>query len=119
MGQAEVMGKLIRRSTILPAVLAPIAALSLVSPGAGSAQPLDCQNGQWWDPVAERVSTASGAGSAGLSERRLVGSGRQYVQAAASAVPAGLRGRTVLQSGYQRLSTAWSGLAGWLTSAVK
>jgi len=52
MGQAEVMGKLIRRSTILMAALAPIAALSLVSPTAGSAQPLDCQNGEWWDPVA-------------------------------------------------------------------
>ena len=52
MGQAEVMGKLIRRSTILTAAIAPIAALSLVSPAAGSAQPLDCQNGEWWDPVA-------------------------------------------------------------------
>jgi hypothetical protein len=52
MGQAEVMGKLIRRSTILTAALAPIAALSLVTPAAGSAQPLDCQNGEWWDPVA-------------------------------------------------------------------
>jgi hypothetical protein len=52
MGQAEVMGKLIGRSTILTAVLAPIAALSLVTPAAGSAQPLDCQNGEWWDPVA-------------------------------------------------------------------
>jgi hypothetical protein len=52
MGQAEVMEKLIRRSTILTAGLAPIAALSLVTPAAGSAQPLDCQNGEWWDPVA-------------------------------------------------------------------
>jgi hypothetical protein len=53
MGQAEGMGKLIRRSTILTAALAPIAALSLVVPAAGSAQPLDCQNGEWWDPVAD------------------------------------------------------------------
>lgn len=52
MGQAEVMGKLARRSTILTAALAPIAAASLVIPAAGSAQPLDCQNGEWWDPVA-------------------------------------------------------------------
>ena len=51
MGRAEVMGKLIRRSTILMTALAPIAALSLVTPAAGSAQPLDCQNGEWWDPV--------------------------------------------------------------------
>jgi hypothetical protein len=52
MGQPGVMGKLIRRSTILTAALAPIAALSLVTPAASSAQPLDCQNGEWWDPVA-------------------------------------------------------------------
>ena len=52
MGQAEAMGRLIRRSTILTAALAPIAALSLVTPAASSAQPLDCQNGEWWDPVA-------------------------------------------------------------------
>ncbi|BBY66876.1 hypothetical protein MHEL_51190 [Mycolicibacterium helvum] len=52
MGQAETMVKLIRRSTILTAALAPIAALSLVAPAAGSADPLNCQNGQWWDPVA-------------------------------------------------------------------
>ena len=52
MGQAGVMGKLIRRSTILTAAFAPIAALSLITAAAGSAQPLDCQNGEWWDPVA-------------------------------------------------------------------
>jgi hypothetical protein len=52
MGQAEAMGKLIRRSPILTAALAPIAALSLVTPAAGWAQPLDCQNGEWWDPIA-------------------------------------------------------------------
>jgi hypothetical protein len=52
MGQAEIMVKLIRRSTILTAALAPIAALSLVAPAPGSADPLNCQNGQWWDPVA-------------------------------------------------------------------
>jgi hypothetical protein len=51
MGQAEAMGRLIRRSTIVTVSLAPIAALSLMIPAAGSAQPLDCQNGQWWDPV--------------------------------------------------------------------
>ena len=53
LGQAEAMEKLIRRSTILTAALAPIAVLSLVTPAAGSAQPLDCQNGEWWDPVAD------------------------------------------------------------------
>lgn len=45
------MGKLMRRSAILTAALAPIAALSLVAPVAGFAQPLDCQDGYWWDPV--------------------------------------------------------------------
>ena len=59
----------------------------------------------------QRVSTASGAsGAAGLPERRLVGSGRQCVQAAASAVPAELRGRAILESGFQRLPAAWRGL---------
>jgi hypothetical protein len=52
LGQAEAMGKLISRSTILTAVFAPIAALSLVTPAIGSAEPLNCQNGEWWDPVA-------------------------------------------------------------------
>ena len=52
MGHSEGMKKLLRRSAILTATLAPIAALSLVTPAAGFAQPLDCQNGYWWDPVA-------------------------------------------------------------------
>jgi hypothetical protein len=51
MGQADVMRKVICRSTILTAALAPIAALSLVTPAAGSPVPLGCQNGDWWDPV--------------------------------------------------------------------
>lgn len=46
------MTKLIRRSAILTAAIAPIAALSLVTPATGFAQPLNCQNGKWWDPVA-------------------------------------------------------------------
>ena len=60
-GQAEAKGRLIRRSPILTAALAPIAALSLVTPAAGSAQPLDCQNGEWWDPRA-RSSWVADAG---------------------------------------------------------
>ncbi|WP_445165414.1 hypothetical protein ACTXG7_15975 [Mycolicibacterium sp. Dal123E01] len=46
------MVKLIRRSTILAAACAPIAALSLVTSAPGSADPLNCENGSWWDPVA-------------------------------------------------------------------
>ena len=45
------MTKLNRRTAILTATLAPIAALSLMTPAAGSAQPLNCENGRWWDPV--------------------------------------------------------------------
>jgi hypothetical protein len=58
----------------------------------------------------QRVPTVGGAGAAGLPERRLVGSGRQCVQAAACAVPTELRGRTILECGFQRLSAAWPGL---------
>ncbi|MGD9618563.1 MAG: hypothetical protein AB7G47_12200 [Mycolicibacterium sp.] len=46
------MGKLTRRSATLTAALAPIAALSIVAPATSSAQPLDCRDGFWWDPVA-------------------------------------------------------------------
>ncbi|MFG1932865.1 hypothetical protein ACGFK1_19805 [Mycobacterium sp. NPDC048908] len=46
------MRKFVCRAPILTAALAPIAALSLIAPATGSAQPLDCRNGEWWDPVA-------------------------------------------------------------------
>ena len=52
MGQAGVMVTLIRRTTMLTAAFAPIAALALVAPASGWADPLNCQNGDWWDPVA-------------------------------------------------------------------
>ncbi|GJF19056.1 hypothetical protein NGTWS1803_08720 [Mycolicibacterium cyprinidarum] len=51
-GHSAGMGKLIRRSAIMTAAVAPIAALSLATSAVGTAQPLDCQNGYWWDPVA-------------------------------------------------------------------
>jgi hypothetical protein len=44
------MKHLFRRSMIMTGALAPIAALSLAIPAA--AEPLDCRNGEWWDPVA-------------------------------------------------------------------
>jgi hypothetical protein len=50
-GQADGMRKIVSRSTILTAACAPIAAMAVLAPTA-SAEPLDCQNGQWWDPVA-------------------------------------------------------------------
>jgi hypothetical protein len=37
---------------IATAALAPVAAMSLISPAFGTAAPLNCQNGDWWDPVA-------------------------------------------------------------------
>ncbi|WP_326546670.1 hypothetical protein QGN32_24205 [Mycolicibacterium sp. ND9-15] len=46
------MNKSIRRSVVLSAAAAPVAAFSLMMAASASAQPLDCPNGQWWDPVA-------------------------------------------------------------------
>jgi hypothetical protein len=46
------MSRLIRHTTIAAAAFAPIAALSVITSAFGAAQPLDCPNGQWWDPVA-------------------------------------------------------------------
>ena len=112
MGQAEVMGRLLRCSTILTAALAPIAAVSLVTPAAGSAQPLDCQNGEWWDPVANVCQPPAAPAPLGCQNGDWWGSGRQRVQAAGGAAAAELRGRRVLESGFQRLSAAWPGLGG-------
>ncbi len=44
------MNKIIRRSTLVAAACAPVAALSLWGSAIGSAQPLNCPVGQWWDP---------------------------------------------------------------------
>jgi hypothetical protein len=46
------MYKIIRRSMVMAAAAAPIAAVSIAMSATGSAQPLNCQNGEWWDPVA-------------------------------------------------------------------
>jgi hypothetical protein len=46
------MRTFIRRSTIVAAAFAPIAALSLLTSAAGSTQPLNCPSGQYWDPAA-------------------------------------------------------------------
>ena len=60
-------------------------------------------------PVANDPGNRLG-GAAQLSERGVVGSGRQRVSTAGSAVPAELRGRKLLESGFQRLQAAWPGL---------
>ena len=51
------MNKIIRRSTVLAAAAAPIAALSVLMPATGSAQPLNCVNGQFWDPITNTCQT--------------------------------------------------------------
>lgn len=45
------MRKIICRSMVMAAAAAPIAAVSIAMSAVGSAQPLNCQNGEWWDPV--------------------------------------------------------------------
>jgi hypothetical protein len=42
---------LLRRSTIAAVAVAPVAAMSLFSAGISSAEPLNCVNGQFWDPI--------------------------------------------------------------------
>ncbi len=36
---------------------APIAAMSLFGAGIGSAEPLNCPNGQFWDPITNTCQT--------------------------------------------------------------
>jgi hypothetical protein len=43
------MSKLLR-TAIVAAVSAPIAALSVVTAASGTAQPLNCPPGQYWEP---------------------------------------------------------------------
>ncbi|PEG42192.1 hypothetical protein CRI77_09130 [Mycolicibacterium duvalii] len=51
------MRNLLVRSTIGIAAVAPLTALSLVGAGLGSAQPLNCTNGQFWDPITNTCQT--------------------------------------------------------------
>jgi len=52
------MNKVIRRSVVMAAAAAPIAVLSVVMSATGVAQPLNCQNGQWWDPGSYTCKSA-------------------------------------------------------------
>lgn len=45
------MHMVLRRSAIAAVAAAPIAALSVMTSATGSAQPINCPPGQWWDPV--------------------------------------------------------------------
>ena len=44
------MNKIILRSMFTAAAAAPIAAVSIAMAATGSAQPLNCPPGQYWDP---------------------------------------------------------------------
>jgi hypothetical protein len=47
----------LRRSIIAAVAAAPIAAVSLFSTGIASAEPLNCVNGQFWDPITNTCQT--------------------------------------------------------------
>jgi hypothetical protein len=57
LGQHQDMRNFLRRSTIAIVAAAPIAAVSLFSAGIGSAEPLNCLNGQFWDPITNTCQT--------------------------------------------------------------
>ena len=48
------MRNLLRRSAL---VVLPVVAVSLLSAGTGSADPLNCVNGQFWDPITNTCQT--------------------------------------------------------------
>jgi hypothetical protein len=52
------MRNLLRRSVIVAAAAAPIAAMSVMTSALGSAQPLNCPAGQWWDPATNTCKNA-------------------------------------------------------------
>jgi hypothetical protein len=56
-GQHTLMRTLLRRSTIAAAAAAPIVAASLFSAGTSAAEPLNCINGQFWDPITNTCQT--------------------------------------------------------------
>ena len=41
-----------RLTAIVVLAVAPIAVVTITAPAVSSAQPLDCEPGQWWDPTA-------------------------------------------------------------------
>ncbi len=45
------MRKILCRSMVMAAAAAPVAAVSLAMSAIATAQPLNCPNGEWWDPV--------------------------------------------------------------------
>jgi hypothetical protein len=51
------MSNLLRPATIAILAATPIAALSLFSARIGSAEPLNCAGGQFWDPITNTCQT--------------------------------------------------------------
>ena len=51
------MPKLLLRSTVATIAAAPLAAVSLLAAGISSAEPLNCVNGQFWDPITNTCQT--------------------------------------------------------------
>lgn len=47
----------LRRSTVVAVAAAPITALSLFGAGTATAEPLNCVNGQFWDPITNTCQT--------------------------------------------------------------
>lgn len=64
-GQAATMRNLHRRSAIAAIAAAPIAAASLFSAGFASAEPLNCVNGQFWDPITNTCQSPQPAQDCG------------------------------------------------------
>ena len=55
--QNQPMPNLLRRAAIAILAATPITALSLLSAGIGSAEPLSCASGQFWDPITNTCQT--------------------------------------------------------------
>ena len=53
--------KTLRRPAIAILAATPITAVSLFGAGIGSAEPLDCVNGQFWDPITNTCQTPRSA----------------------------------------------------------
>lgn len=51
------MANFLIRAAIAGVAAAPIAAASLFGAGIGAAQPLNCTNGQFWDPITNTCQT--------------------------------------------------------------
>lgn len=66
--QNQFMRNLLRRSTIAVLAAAPITVMSLFGTGVGSAEPLNCVDGQFWDPITNTCQTPRPAEDCGPGE---------------------------------------------------